>query len=386
MGQNRKDVVISLYKDITGNDITNYHKDVQSLIYNFIRRVYKLDALKDELIYIERDSCNHNITSRYGRNYITFGEIDAVENNRIYLEDGWYFTCNDIDYTNMLDFIKEHKEYIKVEQTIEIPSDLPNIRWMFGVEIEGYIEGYDDWDEVSCYLKDLLYSAGIDVVINSSMTTTTKWKITSDGSLSEGGFELVSPPMKDLHDLYKVMYVLNDNGFYVDDTCGLHIHCDAFNKSGDKILNIYNLSKLVALAEPFIYERVVKNEYRVERYCMPMTKTFKDGIRLNLQTAYNLYKAGVLDDYMKCIYYNCYNPDITKYNGARYRGLNLNSYWYRGTVEFRYFDATTDFYKMAEYIKLVTNLMHYVVNYYSSNDTFAKFMRTYDINKELLIA
>jgi hypothetical protein len=32
--------------------------------------------------------------------------------------------------------------------------------------------------------------------------------------------------------------------------------------------------------------------------------------------------------------------DLEKYDDARYYGLNLHSYFYRGTVEFRYFEGT----------------------------------------------
>ena len=35
-------------------------------------------------------------------------------------------------------------------------------------------------------------------------------------------------------------------------------------------------------------------------------------------------------------------PQQQKYHPTRYHGLNLHSYWYRGTIEFRYFPSVID--------------------------------------------
>jgi hypothetical protein len=41
-----------------------------------------------------------------------------------------------------------------------------------------------------------------------------------------------------------------------------------------------------------------------------------------------------------------------RYDPARYRGFNLHSHAFRGTIEFRYFNGTVDSQRIAEYVRL----------------------------------
>jgi hypothetical protein len=46
------------------------------------------------------------------------------------------------------------------------------------------------------------------------------------------------------------------------------------------------------------------------------------------------------------------------YHPSRYHGLNLHSVWYRGTIEFRYFEGTLHAGKVKAYVQLCLALAH----------------------------
>lgn len=41
-----------------------------------------------------------------------------------------------------------------------------------------------------------------------------------------------------------------------------------------------------------------------------------------------------------------------RFDVARYKGFNLHSHAFRGTIEFRYFNGTVDSQKIVEYVRL----------------------------------
>ena len=58
-------------------------------------------------------------------------------------------------------------------------------------------------------------------------------------------------------------------------------------------------------------------------------------------------------DQLNRIWYGYHNSRPQHYDGTRYHGVNLHNVWYRGTVEFRWFEATLHAGKVKSYIQLV---------------------------------
>src|SRR5690606_24031984 len=53
------------------------------------------------------------------------------------------------------------------------------------------------------------------------------------------------------------------------------------------------------------------------------------------------------------IWYGYHNNHPSHYDSSRYHGVNLHNVWYRGTVEFRWFEATLHAGKVKAYIQFV---------------------------------
>lgn len=227
----------------------------------------------------------------------------------------------------------------------------------FGVEIEGYIP-HADGDHAASILLNAMQKRGIQTVTDWDTSASYKnaWKITGDGSLSYGGIELVSPPLDNIDTLEKVFHILEEVGFYTDDQCGLHIHIDRTNVTSYKL---WKLSQFMAQhGEDFILE-VIPPERRDNDWCQKMSDTLKSVAYISDNLANLLDYNDTLMPFLKTAYYESVYPDLDdKYNQARYKGFNLHSYWYRGTVEFRYFPGCRDFETAAAYIELLTKMVY----------------------------
>ncbi len=58
-------------------------------------------------------------------------------------------------------------------------------------------------------------------------------------------------------------------------------------------------------------------------------------------------------DELNRIWYGYHNRHPQHFDSTRYHGVNLHNVWYRGTVEFRWFEATLHAGKVKAYIQLV---------------------------------
>lgn len=253
---------------------------------------------------------------------------------------------------------------IKTDKEEDFLLSLPKIfeKYKFGIELEGIVD---------CSPEDLgrlMEDAGIDVEVDRNTTTSyiDCWKITSDSSISvdfDGdideelfGVEIVSPPLRGaegVKQLKKVYDILYKCDWHEDDSCGMHIHVDGSNFT-TSVNNFSNLIRLMFLAEPDLI-RMQKRNRSGKRYCRPMhSRLVQDVGLLSENTSKSLFNS----DIVKCAYYGTYEEDTGfKYHDARYRGLNLHSYWYRGTIEFRYFCTPVKFETCVAYIDLVLNMV-----------------------------
>jgi hypothetical protein len=175
-----------------------------------------------------------------------------------------------------------------------------------------------------------------------------EWMCMTDASLSGGRFghcgEVVTPIMTyaDMPMLQSVCRALADAGARVDHSCGVHVHvgADALDTAA-----LTRLAKLVYQQEPLMVEALGVASQRLGTYCRPV----EDSMIGRLVSRRPATKQALARAW--------YNGDESyaqrdHYHGSRYHGLNLHSVFFRGTVEFRYFEGTLHAGKVKAYVQL----------------------------------
>jgi hypothetical protein len=175
------------------------------------------------------------------------------------------------------------------------------------------------------------------------------WKVVADASLSADRSvqaEVVSPILKaaDMDTLQEVVRAVRKAGATVNESCGIHVHLgvQTFNAK-----TVGNLVRIVHKHERHIEHALAVAPQRLARWCKPIDATFLQ--RLEAQ------KPSTLEA-LNRIWYGHHNTNPQHYDQTRYRGLNLHNIWYRGTVEFRLFEATLHAGKVKAYVQLVLAL------------------------------
>jgi len=170
------------------------------------------------------------------------------------------------------------------------------------------------------------------------------WKVVTDASLNadrERQAEIVSPVLKaeDIDELQEVVRAVREAGAKVDSSCGIHIHigANAFTPQA-----VANLVKMVHKQEDLIYEALAVEPNRKGSYAKPVDETFLRKIETR--------KPARMDD-LNVAWYGSLNRNPAHYDNSRYHGLNLHNIWYRGTIEFRLFNATLHAGKVKAYIQ-----------------------------------
>jgi hypothetical protein len=191
----------------------------------------------------------------------------------------------------------------------------------FGIEIEGC-----GISKVAAY--NAINATGIDVQ-NEHLNHTTRnyWKVVEDGSVA-GGWEVVSPVLSGVEGLEavrKVAQALVSAGAKVDGRCGLHVHVDAGDLTGNAIIQAV---KRYSENETEI-DKLVPAARRNSRWCRGMTEVANSLTSLTGSTAHSV---------------------CSRWQGDRYRKLNLASFLRHGTLEFRQHSGTVDATKMVNWI------------------------------------
>lgn len=184
------------------------------------------------------------------------------------------------------------------------------------------------------------------------------WKIMRDSSIypcqnenstedmDEYRVEFVTPPLKyeDIELLQNIIRKLRENGAKTNASCGIHVHIDGANH------NPTSLKKLVTFMiarQDLIYEALEIGQ-RECRWCKKLNenilKEMKSCKQLSKDDAERIWYSVANDGYYGQI-------DHTHYNETRYHGINLHSYFSKGTVEFRLFNSTLHAGKIKAYIQ-----------------------------------
>lgn len=185
-----------------------------------------------------------------------------------------------------------------------------------------------------------------------------KWKIMRDSSieairndgtsepLDEYRVEFVTPPLNysDIELLQNIIRKLRENGAKAHSSCGIHIHVDGANHTAVSLRRLVNF---MTARQDLIYEALQIGD-RESNWCHKLNKTLLDAMKkdknLTKEKAEEIWYSRANDGY-------CGGIDHQHYNATRYQGVNLHSFFTKGTVEFRLFNSTLHAGKIKAYIQ-----------------------------------
>lgn len=219
----------------------------------------------------------------------------------------------------------------------------------FGIEIETIGKTRDAVATAiqSVTRGDISYGGGVFDAWHVKDSLDRIWKVVSDASLVSVSpryrAEIVSPVLKydDLALLQNVVRSIRAAGARVDANCAIHVHVDASTFDGRQLAN---LLKLVYKQEPLILTALGIGSNRLARYTKPISP--------DLIARIDRQRPKTRDE-LNAIWYGHHNPQPQHYDATRYHGVNLHNVWYRGTVEFRWFEGSLHAGKIKTYIQFV---------------------------------
>lgn len=181
--------------------------------------------------------------------------------------------------------------------------------------------------------------------------------ISGDGSLGNRGVEFQSPKLQGRNGeaLVKTLTsVLNSKDFYVERSCGLHIHLDGKGLL-PKTRTKHEPRAVKTLLELYIaYEDVIQSLLPRSRRNNNYARHVRSSFCINdIQNCYTLealeklwYKAAKRKELKRL--------KAEHYNSTRYNGLNLHSLFSDGHLEIRYHSGTINYEKIMHWVTLHT--------------------------------
>lgn len=183
------------------------------------------------------------------------------------------------------------------------------------------------------------------------------WKIMRDSSISpiqtnsfeyidEYRVEFVTPPLEytDIELLQNIIRKLREKGAKTNNSCGIHIHVDGANHNANSLRRLVNF---MTSRQDLIYEALEIGN-RADRWCHKLNSALliemKKDKNLSKEKAEQIWYSSANDGY-------CGGVNHEHYNSTRYHGVNLHSYFSKGTVEFRLFNSTLHAGKIKAYIQ-----------------------------------
>lgn len=184
----------------------------------------------------------------------------------------------------------------------------------------------------------------------------TEWVVKQDGSVSGGG-ELVGPPLdfdnpEHREQVTTAVNALRAAGCTTDSQAGIHVHIDT---TGLTVEHIAAVARVYTKFEDVLY-RVASSGWRSVRsgawtYAKPLTQTQVTALA-KCKTESALLRAYYGSDEHSARARAAYHGD-----GARYYGLNLHSWFYRKTIEFRIFNSSLNPERIQGYIAICVALV-----------------------------
>jgi hypothetical protein len=178
------------------------------------------------------------------------------------------------------------------------------------------------------------------------------WKVEDDDSLHVAEnlrAELVSPILREneIETLKSIVASLAAAGAQTNEYCGVHVHVGAENAS---VEDICRLIDVMIEEEPKLVKDFHCSPDRLRNFSKLMLRQFiRRFTRARPKTNAELERLW---------YGKPADPKSRsdRYHKSRYRGLNLQSYFYRFTIEFRYFDSSLDPNQIEAYVRRCINI------------------------------
>jgi len=183
-----------------------------------------------------------------------------------------------------------------------------------------------------------------NIILGAGLDT---WHFEQDSSVrgkghTRHGAELISPILSGIEGLVQVynafQFLQAIEGLDIDASCGMHVH----HGVDPKIYKCKELQQLVRIVHQYEdqFYLLIPGDRKSAKTCRPM--------EIDVIAFLNVCE-GADDDAHNCqiknIWYSLQNRfeanggTNARYDKTRYHGLNLHSYWYRSTIEFRYHSA-----------------------------------------------
>jgi len=160
-------------------------------------------------------------------------------------------------------------------------------------------------------------------------TSGRSWRVVPDGSLSGGllSGEIVSPILgyEDIDALQSIVRSVRTAGARADHSTGIHVHVDG---SRFDVKGVTNLVKFMHKHERLLEHALGVSPSRLSRYCRPIDQAFMARLEARRPTTMSELRAA---------WYGDASVQPQRYHQSRYHGLNLNSLFFRGSIEFRYY-------------------------------------------------
>ena len=217
-----------------------------------------------------------------------------------------------------------------------------------------------------------------------------KWKIMRDSSieairndgtsepLDEYRVEFVTPPLNysDIELLQNIIRKLRENGAKAHSSCGIHIHVHGANHTAVSLRRLVNF---MTARQDLIYEALQIGD-RESNWCHKLNKTLLDAMKkdknLTKEKAEEIWYSRANDGY-------CGGIDHQHYNATRYHGVNLHSFFTKGTVEFRLFNSTLHAGKIKAYVQFCLALSAWSIE--SDDKVVFRTMNGYTAKKKVTL-
>ena len=223
----------------------------------------------------------------------------------------------------------------------------------FGVEIE--LTGISRGRAAEVIAE--YFNSSVNFTGNSYNTRIVKdtqgreWKVMRDSSIrpqpagDEFKVEIVSPILiyDDIPTIQEILRRLRKSGAKSNDSCGIHIHIDGANHNAKSLKNVVNF---MCSRQDLIYEALQVQSNRIT-YC----KKICPELLAKIKSSKNISRADIETAWYSPVNHGFTGSRDGHYNSTRYQCLNLHSYFYRGTVEFRMFNSTTHAGELKSYIQ-----------------------------------
>lgn len=247
----------------------------------------------------------------------------------------------------------------------------------FGVEIE--CVGITETMAV-----EILRNAGINISDSTHYRHNgyDSWKAIHDGSLiSNNGrsCEVVSPILsgtEGLEELKKVAKLLAAAGATVNKTCGMHVHMDAHDLTGDQIRNIVvRYARHEAVIDSFMPKSRRANN---NSYCSSVDALLNNtiGSSYDVASRNNNRKRFYSQNVNEFLY-----PFIN-YSDRRYK-INLTAYSRYKTIEFRQHSGSVNASKMEHWVKFLVQFVEQSITNVPENTIAPLFGQTRTITETI---